>query len=277
MTDKDLQEQMAQFEAARIVAPVELSPQRVGKVVAVHDGTDQDQTVDALAQAMAKRAGAEVQTVTPPAGNEDEALAALLAAAGKHDVLVVPSPFGRDYAAEGQLSLSTTVDLLLARSEAAICIVRAPVEDAKHAIMHPLVALQIDRHRKVQATALALTFAKDGGELELLSTVDPHVAISDEELLARKLDPRDLSPEILEGLATARAAALTAELQRHANDWDVTPMVHFGLGDTVELLLEENEDRAGLLVIGRDRDARSESAQRARRLVLASPYPVLLV
>lgn len=281
MTDKNLKEQMAQFEAARITAPVELEPQRVNKVVAVHDGTDQDATVDALAKAMAERVGAELVSLSPlaggQAGGQQDALPDLLAAAGAGDVLVLPSPFGRDYEAVGQDSLSTTVDVLLAKSEAAICIARAAVEDAAHTITHPLVALQIDRHRKVNATALALAFAKGGGEILLLSTVDPHNRLRDEELLARNLDPRDLSPEVLEGLATARAAALTAELQRHAGDWDIEPRVHFAVGDTVELALEENEERLGMLVVGRDRDARHEEAQRARRLVLASPYPVLLV
>jgi len=277
MTDKDLQEQMAQFEAARITAPVDLQPRPVKSVVAVHDGTDQDATVDALAQVMAERAGCESRVIAPLADGNSDALPALLAAAGAGDILVVPSPFGRDYQAEGQISLSTTVDVLLAKSEAAICIARAEIEDPSEAVTHPLVALQIDRHRKVQATSLALTFAKNGGEMLLLSTVDPHNALRDEELLARNLDPGDLSPEILEGLATARAAALTAELQRHASEWDVTPMVHFALGDTVELALEENEQRRGLLVAGRDPDARSEEAQRARRLVLASSSPVLLV
>lgn len=277
MTDKNLQEQIAQFEAARITSPVELQPQPVNKVVAVHDATDQDRTVDALAKAMVARVGCELQSIAPLAGGDTDALPALLAAAGQGDVLVLASPFGRDYQAEGQLSLSTTVDVLLAKSEASICIARAEVEDPMHAITHPLVALQIDRHRKVQATALALAFAQNGGEMLLLSTVDPHSRLRDEELLARNLDPRDLSPEVLEGLATARAAALTAELQRHATDWDVTPMVHFALGDTVELTLEENEQRRGLLVAGRDPEACSEEAQRARRLVLASPFPVLLV
>ena len=278
MTDKNLQEQMAQFEAARITAPVELLPQSVGKIIAVHDGTDQDATVDVLAKAMAERTSAELETIDPQAsGGEDEVLAALLGAAGESDVLVVPSPFGRDYEAEGQISLSTTIDLLIAKSEASICIVRAPIEDAMHVISNPLVALQIDRHRKVQATALALTFAKDGGEILLLSTVDPQNALRDEELLSRNLDPSDLSPEVQSGLATARAAALTAELQRHAGEWDVTPLVHFALGDTVELMLEENEKRCGMLVAGRDRDACNEEAQRARRLVLKSSSPVLLV
>jgi hypothetical protein len=277
MTDKNLQEQMAQFEAARITAPVSLQPQAIGKIVAVHDGTDQNATVTALAKAMAERVAVELVTLAPQLTDGHDVLPELLAAAGSGDVLVLPSPFGRDYQAEGQISLSTVVDVLLAKSEASICIARAPLSDAMHAVCNPLVVLQVNRHRKVQATALALAFAKDGGELLLLSTVDPHVAIRDEELLARNLDPRDLTPEILAGLATARAAALTAELQRHAGEWDVDPKVHFALGDTIALTLEANENRLGLLVVGRDRDARSEAAQRARRLLLASPYPVLLV
>jgi hypothetical protein len=106
MTDRDLKEQMARFEAARIGAPVELSPAKVARVVAVHDGTDQDATVDALAAAIAGRTGAGVETLTPRSEDGDP-LPALLAAAGTGDVVVVPSPFGRDYQSEGRLSLST--------------------------------------------------------------------------------------------------------------------------------------------------------------------------
>ncbi|MFK7740240.1 MAG: hypothetical protein AB8H80_07940 [Planctomycetota bacterium] len=272
----ELKEQMAKFAAARITSPVELQPATVGKVVAVHDGTDQDATVDALAQALAARVQQEVHTVAV-AAKSDNVLSELLAAAGSGDVLVVPSPFGHDYQQDGAQSLSTTVDLLLARSEAAICVARAPIEDPACTVTHPVVGLQIDRHRKVAATALALAFARGGGEILLLSTVDPHNRLRDEEVLARNLDPRDLSPEVLSGLASARAAALTAELQRHASEWDIEPRVRFALGDTVGLLLEENEQRHGLLVVGRDRDARRHEAQEARRLVLASSAPVLLV
>jgi hypothetical protein len=157
-----------------------------------------------------------------------------------------------------------------------VCVARAPIADVERCVTHPIVGLQVDRHRKVVATALALALAQNGGDILLLSTVDPHAGIRDEELLARNLDPRDLSPEVLQGLASARAAALTAALQRHAGDWDVEPHLHFALGDTVELLLELNEARRGIVVAGRDRDARTDAAQRARRLVLASPWPVLL-
>lgn len=274
MTDRELREQLARFEAARIEEPVVLEPAAVRGVLAVHDGTDQDAIVSALAGAIAARTGA---AVTSFAASSPEPHAEILAAGRDCEVLVVPSPFGRDYASEGRLSLSTTVDLLCARSDAAICLARGPLADVEHCVTHPLVALQIERHRKVEATALALALAKDGGELLLLSVVDPTHRVHNEELIGRNLDPHDLAPEILHGLASARAAALTAALQRRAGEWDVRVVVHFGLGDVVALTLEENEHRAGLLVAGRNRDGPSEAAQRFRRLVLASSSPVLLV
>lgn len=272
----DLKEQMAKFAAARIDDPVALQPARVGKVVAVHDGTDQDAVVDALAAAIAGRCAAQHERLDVDARG-DGALDAMLAIGTAGDMLVVPSPFGRDYQAIGQQTLSTVVDLLLARSDASICVARAPLDDAAHAVAHPIVGMQIDRHRKVPATALALALAQGGGELLLLSTVDPHAGVRDEELIGRHLDPADLSPEVLAGLASARAGALTAALQRHAHEWRVDPRVLFAVGDTVDLLVEHNESRRGLVVAGRERDPRRPEAHDARRLVLASRLPVLLV
>ncbi|MBP8299724.1 MAG: hypothetical protein KA020_05110, partial [Planctomycetes bacterium] len=154
MTDSDLKNQLLQFEAARVGAPLALQPAKVTNVLAVRDGTDQDPTVLALAGAFALRSGAVVREFHSAAADPfDE----LLKVASDCQLLVVPSPFRRDYAAEGQQSLSTTVDLLLARCPAAICLARAPVEGAERCVTHPLVALQIERHRKVEATEVALT------------------------------------------------------------------------------------------------------------------------
>jgi nucleotide-binding universal stress UspA family protein len=274
MTDSDLKNQLMQFEAARIGAPLALQPAKVTNVLAVRDGTDQDPTVMALAAAFAARSGAVVREFH---STTDDPLVEMLAAASDCQLVVVPSPFRRDYSAEGQQSLSTTIDLLLARCPAAICLARAPVEDAVRCIAHPLVALQIERHRKVEATEAALTFAMGGGEIMLLSVVDPQRPVRSEEMIGRSLEPKDLSPDVLHGLATARAAALTAALQRHAGEWRVGVHVQFGLGDAVMLALEQNATRGGLLVAGRNRDATTPGAQDARRLVLGSRWPVLLV
>lgn len=272
--DDPLKRQMAEFEAARVSAPVHLEPTPVTAILAVLDGSDQDATVEALAEGMTSCTRAEVRMLRP---GEQDALPTILGAAEGCQVVVVPSPFRRDYRREGQESLSTTIDLLLARSPAAVCLARAPVADVAHCLSHPLVVLAICRHRKVETAGMALAFACGGGDLALLSVVDPHQPVRDEELIGRNLDPADLSPDVLHALASARAAALTAELQRRAGGWRVQPHVHFAVGDAVETALEENARRRGLLVAGRDRDPRSQSAQQARRLVLGSEAPVLLV
>lgn len=272
--DERLKEQMAQFEAARTGAPIHLAPARLTAVLAVRDGTNQDDTVTALARAVAARSGAAVHELHSDA---PDAVPAILEAAAGCELIVAPSPFRHDYADVGAHSVSTTIDLLIARSPAAVCLARAAIDEPEHCVSRPLVALQIDRHRKVEATAMALRLAMGGGEIALLSVVDPQEPVHGEELIGRYLDPQDLSPEVLHGLASARAAALTAALQRHAAEWDVTPLVKFAVGDAVETALEVNEPRGGLLVAGRERDAHREAAQRARRLVLGSRWPVLLV
>jgi hypothetical protein len=283
MTDRqDLAREMARFEAARVAAPVELAPAAVRGVLAVLDGTDQDPTVRALASALAARTGAEVRELEVIAGAAGDPLEVILAAAEDVDVVVVPSPFQRDFSSEHRESLSTTVDLLLCRCKAALCLARGPVADAAQCVAHPLVALQLDRHRKMPATALALALAKGGGGLALLSIVDPQERVAREELLGRDLDPKDLSIDVLQSLASARAAALTSTLQRHAKEWDVRAQVTFQVGDVVERTLELAATRrgvlgGGLIVGGRDRDATSNAAQNARRLILRSELPVLLV
>lgn len=272
--DDPVKRQMAAFAAARVATPVHLEPTRVSDVLAVFDGTDQDPTVDALAAAIATRTGARVRSWR---GDMPDPAKSILAAASGCQVMVVPSPFRHDYCAEGHESLSTTVDLLLSRSTAAVCIARAPLPDAVECVSKATVALAIGRHHKVEATALALALVRGGGDLALLSVIDPHQPIRNEELLGRYLDPGDLSPDVLHGLASARAAALTAELQRRAREWRIKPSVKFAVGDPVDVALAANEPRGGLLVAGRDRDPRSEAAQQAHRLVLGSDLPVLLV
>ncbi|MEZ6016357.1 MAG: hypothetical protein R3F49_14665 [Planctomycetota bacterium] len=273
-SNDDLKREMARFEAARVTAPIDLQPAELRVLLAVFDGTDQDATVAALARAISARTGA---TVREHHATGAEPLMGILAAAEGADLVIAPSPFGRDYLTEGHESLSTTIDLLLTRCEAPVCLARAPVDDAERCVSHPLVALQVDRHRKVDATAVGLALARGGGGLALLSVVDPSERTKREELIGRYIDPRDLSPEVLATLASARAAALTAALQRHAREWNVDARVKFGLGEVVERTLDVAARRRGLIVAGRDRDATSEGAQRARRLVLASALPVLLV
>lgn len=273
MTDPELERQMAQFEAARIAHAVELGVAPLRRILVVRDGSDQDATAQALAAAAA-RGEAEVVTREFTAA---EPHTEILTAAQGFDLLVVPCPFRADYTQVGQDTLSTTLDLVLARGAQPVLLARGPVADPISCLRAPLVLLDVERRRKVEAVSFALALARGGGEVALLSVVDPHVAVREEELLGRFLDPGDLSPERLEGLATARAAAVTAALQRHAGELQVTPRVKFRIGDPVELALEVGIPRGGVLVAGLCRAHGDPGFAQARELVLRSALPVALV
>lgn len=271
--DPDLRRQMAAFEAARVEEAVELAPPKIERILAVLDGSDQQPLVTALAGAMAARTGA---TVSQWSGSGPDVHAEILATASECQLMVVPSPFGRNYA-EMHDTLSTAMDLVLTRGSIPVCIARGPIENPDACVQHPIVSLTLDRHRKVAATNAAVALARGGGTVDLLSVVDPEQGIHREELLGRFLEPGDLSVDVLEGLASARAAALTAALMRQSDELDIEPRVHFRVGDPVETLLEAGEEHPGLLVTGLQRDPTKVEHEAARRLVLASRLPVLLV
>ncbi|MEM7199689.1 MAG: hypothetical protein AAF628_05445 [Planctomycetota bacterium] len=270
----ELAREMAGFEAARVTHPIKLEPATVGSVLAIYDGTDQDATVRALAAAAAARTGAGLTECTIDTA---DAADAILEAGRAHDLWFVPCPYRLDYTAIGAASLSPTLDLVLTRTPRPICLVRGPVDDPELCIQRPMVAVDVARHRKVDATALALALARGGGWLALLSIVDPSAEIHRAELVGRYLDPSDLSPESLGGLATARTGGLLAALQRGADAWDVAPRLIAQVGSLADEILRANTERGYLLVAGLDRDPKHASAQLARSLVLGSSLPVLLV
>ncbi len=274
MTDselnRDLQREMTAFAAARISAPVEVAPHVPQRILRLQDGSDQDATAAALAAALQRTTGAPVESLRPPLATAAEAI---LAAARAGDLLVLPCPFGADYANLRDVSLAATLDVLLARSPHPILAVRGPVADAAAVLAHPLVVLQLDRHRKVEATCHALGVAGRGASVTLLSVVDPQQPVHREELLGRALPVGDLDPEELHSLAGARAAAVVAALQRRAGELGITARLKVRVGSTADVGIDVASRHRGLIVGGLDRKAPGA----ARALVLGTALPVLLV
>ena len=276
-TDPDLPElarEIAGFEAARIARPVHLEPTPIRSILAVRDGSDQDATVVALAQAAAELTGATVSELRPSAGDAHQEI---LAATDGHDLVLVPCPYGADYAAVGTQTLSTTLDVVLARGRTPTCLVRGPIEDATRWLHHPVVALDVHRARKVEATALALTLARGGGTILLSAVIDPSQPIADQQMLGLALDLEQLQPDVLAGVASARTATLTAALQRCASELRVLPRVKLQIGSVVDLALVAARHEHGIVVAGLARGTEHVDASCARQLVLRSELPVLLV
>lgn len=273
--DHELQRQMAAFEAALIEQPVVLEPVQPKRVLVARDGSNQDDTAMALARAIVARTGGELgEWHGPPS---DLAHESILAACEAADLLVVPCPFGADYSKVGADSLSTTLDVILARGRTPVLCVRGAVEDVDELLDHPLVALDVARARKVEATAFALGLCRSGGEVALLDVIDPAEPVKREEIVGRWLDPSDLDDEDLAAMHSARTAALTAALQKRSSSAGIGARVMIQAGSALDVTLEVGEHRGGLIVAGLMRDHRDPGFARARELVLASALPVLLV
>jgi nucleotide-binding universal stress UspA family protein len=270
--DPELQKQMAAFEAARIAQPLTLAAKRPARILAVRDGSDQDPTVLALARAVAERFGGEVGEWLGP--TRELAHEAILAAAEAADLLVAPCPFDADFGAVGRDTLSTTLDLVLARSPVPVLLARAPVPDPADALRRPLLVLGVCPDRDAEAAAWATSLGEDIG---LLAVLDPSQPVPREEVVGRYLDPKDFDTEELHALADSRAAALTAAVQRRVGETHATARLKIRIGDLVTVADEVGTRRGGLLVCGRSSDPSSAALARARALVLRTALPILLV
>ena len=272
--DHELQRQMAAFDAARIRQPIELSPFEPKRILVARDGSNQDATALALAGAIAKRHGAEVGEWHGPVG--ELAHESILTACEAADLLLLPCPFGADFAAVGKDTLSAIVDLLVARGRIPVICVRGPLADVDAALDRPLVALDMCRERKVEATAMALGLSRSGGEVAMLAVTDPAEPIRRQEILSRWLDPADLDQDDLTALHGARTASLTAALQRAARSRGIGAKVQLRAGSALDVTCEEAVARGGIIVSGAPRDHRDAAFGRVRELILASALPVAL-
>jgi nucleotide-binding universal stress UspA family protein len=273
--DHELQRQMAAFEAARIARPIQLVRPSLKRILVARDGSNQDPPALVLAREIAKRHSSEVGEWN---GKVSElAHEAILAACEAADLLVIPSPFGADHTAVGAYTLSTTLDIVLARGHTPVLCIRQPELAVTKSLDAPLVVLDVHRERKSEATAMALALTAPGGEVALLAVVDPTQPQEREEILGRWLDPAQIEEADLTALHGARTAALTAALQKESSARGVLAKVMVRTGAVIDVALEQARQRAGILVVGLDRRAGSPAAKTARELILRSKLPVLLV
>ncbi len=119
--ESNFQEDVGMFEAATHAGTLVLPTPRVQVVHLALDGSNQDDTARALAQAVAERLQARVHEQTG-AADANEILARRRAE--QADLLVIPVPFGRDFLKLGMDSLGSVIDMLLRESPCPLLCVR---------------------------------------------------------------------------------------------------------------------------------------------------------
>ncbi len=118
---------------------VEIPEVQAARVLALLDGSNQQDTVRALAESIAARLGAECRIHSLSAGGEGAPLTddrdrlpfEILELVEREDfgLVVLPTPFLEDYLSLGAASLGVVADVLLARSPVPMIHVREPIED----------------------------------------------------------------------------------------------------------------------------------------------------
>ncbi|MEZ6196250.1 MAG: hypothetical protein R3F20_11080 [Planctomycetota bacterium] len=279
---RDVDSSLGRFEAALKAKPQEIAIPSLRRILAVRDGSDQDDVVLGLAEAAARRCGGAVATLDQPQGTRDPngATAAILTAREREaaDLVVVPAPFGDDYGRLREESLGVTVDMLLAECPAPVLIARAPVADADRTLAHPWVLIDLHPPLQILAAAWGAAFARGGGALELVAAPDPALLDAIRLLLGDEDEGRKFSDDLVERAGRRLSGGIVAAAQHLGEGEDFAVRFGIRVGDrpsrTVATLAAE---AAGFSVAAYVRRTDAPSLSIARRCVLASTAPVLAV
>ncbi len=271
-----LNEDIGLFEAATHAAPVEIADPRATTIVAVLDGSDQDQSVRDLAEAMAGGLGAGIEVVAGRPGVA-EILSATAAQPGS--LLVLPVPCGEDYRQLGNDSLGSVADQVLLKSTCPVLCVREPLEAAGipaalERIVVPVV--HADEHAQ-RALGWAFQLTAAGGRIDLVAIADRSALSESSHLLPDGSDVARLDADQLSRAVTRDIGGLTSAAQKRAGSTGRTLHVETRVGQFVPLVLAELHGHPQLVICGTDREHSSPAFHRMVDLLAASAGPVLIV
>ncbi len=220
--DQALDSSMKMFARVQLGEVAPIQPRSIERILLALDGSTQDVTATAIAQALAGRFSAEVSVlavcpdaarvaaqavqkmgagaIVPPSGDKDsfeEILATI--ESRKSDLALTPCPFGRDFEKIGPDSAGTVVDVLVARSPVPLLVVREPHEVEEVPFRRAALTLVGENEAAPDAAAWAATLVAPGGHFELvlvleeefhenvsrlLESMEPHAEPTSEELSA---------------------------------------------------------------------------------------------
>jgi hypothetical protein len=306
-SNQELNESRSRFEAAVGAQAVDIRKPDVQRVVLALDGSNQDAPAQRYAAMICLQTGASLAVAFAYEGPEDDGkekyrvdVESEIAASGiavipaiarpngskryrsydqlliacdhyQAQLIVVPAPYGDDFAELGTRSVGTNLDMLMSRSTATLLVVRDPqrVSQAVRQVVMPVTPY----HPNLPiAAGWAMLLVSDEGVLDLPAVIDPGV------LQAAGLTPEtELTPDQFAGLTEPAQAGLIGALQRQAAERGVGCRVKLRAGEPADEILKVEGDEGRLYVISTPRAPRATAYQIAQAVVRASADPVLIV
>jgi nucleotide-binding universal stress UspA family protein len=239
--DRSLEESIGSFEAALHAIEPEIHTPPLERMLVVLDGSNQDDTVVGLAKTLAERTGARCTVAACHGGPEQadlernvrdaadsipNAVAAprteegsarkpfeqilTLARKDQCQLILLCAPYGEDFEALGAASVGSNLDLLMARAEVPLLVIREPKADPAQCLQHLLVPITPYDPELVDAASWALRLAAPKADIRLLAVVDKELLNAAGGVLKNQRDFDELDERQLAGLNRPKAAGLIA-------------------------------------------------------------------
>ncbi len=297
--DEQVKQSIEQFERSRIGETSAIEPRSPRRILLVLDGSAQDETSLAIAAGLHNRFQAETfvldarenvaentlaedgaarlaaQAIEKPSGDSYEQI--LSATNDKAcELVIVPSPFGRDLEKVGSDSTGTVIDILLTRSQAPLLVVRRKFAVDEQPFARVQLVLLGENATAREAGAWAAGLVAEGGQLQLAIDLPDELLREVCEMMKSLAPDKNISPEQIaavmerDSMRTHRALQLAAanagfeyDLAVHSKD-----PFHFDTFDEAQ--------PGWLLVLALGRQAPA-SEGRVHDRIRRSPLPVLVV
>lgn len=309
-TDTDIQQSVDAFSAALRARDVALPTPRMERILLAVDRSNQGETAERFAAALARTHGARVILLYAYEGRRDaeredylSARARALEAAGislepmeepvrtehglrsfeqiletcvqkRPELIVVPAPYLDDYSKLGEASVGANLDVLMGRAQVPLLVVRRPGVDPDACLRNALLPITPYVPATVEAAAWMLKLVRSGANLRLLASVE-HGEMHDVAPEPIDLDLPQVDAEKLAGLRRPEIAGLIAQLQRRTAEANLGCRLIVRGGDALETTRELANADEGLLVLASC--AQPLIQLRNIALVRCSTNPVLIV
>lgn len=295
----DLRASMRRFQRSQVGEVAAVEPRHPTRVLLALDGSAQDRSGMALMIYLTGRFGCEAAVVDAREGGTDDDLsdaaadavgAAALPRTGgdafeqilravdasEADLLIVPSPFGRDLDRVGPDSTGTVIDVLVARSKAAMLVVRRPFDPEGRVFEKVLLVVTGENPAARLAAEWSAGLVAPGGRTELVMVLEEELQETMESLL-RTIDPdADVRPEVLTEALARSQARLHRAMKKSADDRDFEHSLQFHIEGEAGLAGLHQQDHPSLLVLPLDRSDELSLGRVANRL-RPSPNLALVV
>lgn len=297
--DHDVRESMALFERAQVgeVAPIE--PRSPGRILVVLDGSQQDKLSLSLASRLQGRFACPMDVLDarewvdsnelavqasqaigahPLSKSEGDSYEQILLAAEERgsELIIVPSPYGRDLEKVGTDSTGTVIDVLLARSSVPLLVTRRPFEPSDEPFAHAILVLIGENKAAAEAGAWAAGLVRSGGTIEVMFVLEQEV-LQNVRRLMQELDPKiHIDAEQLSHALAQSHVRLHRALQKTAQDAgrEYRLSVHRQGDAALEQLTHDSHDTLVVLALERaDHLSHGHVHDRIRHTAL----PVLVV